>query len=187
MHLAALAAGERRFVGSVGADENDGAQPRQPIDDGDERLGERRRGNDCGGAAVAENVAALFGRKQRVERQHHDAGAHAAPERHREIDVVVKQKREPFLRPQSEFLQGMREGAALRLQFAIAQRTIRIGESDLFGKPARDLRIDEVGDGVIRPALQEVFQHGRSPLDAPRPAAQSFQTLAALLRAARKA
>ena len=95
----------------------------------------------------------MLGIEQRVERQHDDAGAHAAPERHRKIDGVVEQEAEPLFRPQSERLQRTGKPAAARLQFAVAERTIGIGECDFFAKPARDLAIDQVRDGVVRPAL----------------------------------
>ena len=142
-----------RLVVGVGADQDDGAQVRQAVEHGHERLGQRRRSNDRRGAAVAEDVGVLLGVEQRVERQHDDAGAHAAPERHRKIDGVVEQEAEPLFRPQPERLQRAGKPAAARLQFAVAERTIGIGESDFFAKPARDLAVDEVGDGVVRPAL----------------------------------
>ena len=144
---------KRSLVVGAGADQNDRAQARQPIENGQQRFGQRRRGDDRRGAAVAENVGVLLRREQRVERQHHDAGAHAAPERHREIDGVVEQQTEPLFRPQPELLQRRGEPAGARLQLAIAQRTVGIGECDFFAKPARDLGIDEIGDGVVRPAL----------------------------------
>ncbi len=155
----AARAGERGFVVRARANENDGAQPRQPVEDGNDGLGERCRGNQRRGAAVAEDVGVLLGVKQRVERQRHDAGAHTAPERHREIDAVVKEEREPLFGPQAEVAQGAGEGAAPRLQFAVTQRAVGIGECDFAVKPARDLGVDQIAHRVIRTAGQQVFQH----------------------------
>ena len=105
------------------------------------------------GAAVAENVGVLLGGEQRVERQHHDAGAHAAPERHRKIDGVVEQQTEPLLRPQPEIFQRRRKPAGALLQLAVAERAVGIRECDLFAKSARDRSIHQIRDRVVRPAL----------------------------------
>jgi len=58
----------------------------------------------------------LLGVKQRVERQHDDAGTHAAPERHRKIDGVVEQETQPLFRAQPEIFQ--RAGETAKCAFA---------------------------------------------------------------------
>jgi hypothetical protein len=96
----------------------------------------------------------LLGVEQRIERQHHDAGAHAAPECRRKIDRVVKQKRKPLLGPQPDIEERGSEPAAARLQVAVSLDAVGIDEGGFAGKPARDRHIDEIGDGVIGPPLQ---------------------------------
>jgi hypothetical protein len=49
------------------------------------------------------------------------------------------------------------------LQLTVSQRAIGVDERGLAGETALDRRIDEIGDRVIRPPLQQVFQHGRFP------------------------
>ena len=135
------------------------SQPRQSIEDRNEGLGQRRGDDDCGRAAVSENVGVLLRREQRVERQRHNAGTQRAPKSNRKIDSIVEQEREPFLRFESEIGQCCRETARALLQFAVAKRTFRVDESGLFGKTASDRRIDEIRDSVIWLALQQVAQH----------------------------
>jgi len=110
----------------------------------------------------------LLGIEQCIERQRHDARTHAAPERHRKIDRVVKQKRKPLLAPQPDIEQRGSELAAARLQVAVSQGAVGVNEGSFAAEPALDRRIDEISDGVVWPPLQQVFQHRRSPPDAAR-------------------
>ncbi len=102
----------------------------------------------------------MFRREQRVERQHHDPGTHAAPESNRKIYCVVEEHGQPFLGPQSEIFQRGRKAASARLQLAVAERTLCIDERNFFGKPARHWRIDKIRDRVIRSTPKQIVQHG---------------------------
>ena len=157
------ASGKCRPLLAARADKNDRAQPRQTIENRDERSGERRCSNNRRGAAVAQDVGVLLRRQQRVERQHHDAGAYATPERDRKVHGVVEQQGKPLFRPQPQRPQRRGEPAGACLQFAVTQRPVCIDECDFFAEAARDLRIDKIGDRVIRPPLQQVFQHAAAP------------------------
>ena len=148
-----LAPGEGGFIRGIRIDQNDSAQLRQPIEQGNERLRQRPSGDDRRGAAVAQNVGVLVGGEQRIERQRHDAGAHGAPERHRKIHRVVEQEAKPFLLTQAEIRQRRSERTTTRLQFAVGQRVLGIDEGKFFSKPARDLRVQQIRHGVVRPAL----------------------------------
>ena len=157
-----VAPGEPCAVVGAGIDEYDRAQVRQAIENGEKGLGERRGDNDRSGAAVAQDIGVLVGGEQRVERQHHDPGAHAAPERDWKIHGVVEQERQPLFGLQPKLRQRAREPAGARSQLTIAERTLRIDKGNLFAKAARDRCINEISDGVVRLALQQVLQHGLS-------------------------
>ena len=66
-----------------------------------------------------------------------------------------------FSSREPERLQRGREAAGARLQLAVGQRSFGIDECDLVAQAARHIGIDEIADGVVRPALQEVFKHAR--------------------------
>ena len=154
-----VAAGGTRLRSWSPPDENNGAQVRQAVEHGNERLGEclgeRRCDDDGGGAAVAQDVGVLLGRQQGVERQCDNAGAHRAPKGDRKVDAVIKQQREAFLGLDPEIVQRRRKTAGARLQFAVAQRTFGVDECDFVAKTARDLGIDEVRYGIVRPTLRK--------------------------------
>jgi hypothetical protein len=185
VHVAAGSSKSGAVIGAT-ADKYYAAQPRQPIEDWLQRFGQRRRSDDRRSAAVAEDIGVLLGSEQRIERQRHDAGAHAAPERHRKIDRVVEQKRKPFLRPQPDIEKRGSELAAAHLQGSVGQRPIGVDEGGFAGEPTLDRRIDEISDGVVRPPLQQVFQHERSPPDAARvsPFHNRVRAYASLMRCA---
>ena len=172
------------FVGS-GVDENDGAQPRQTIDDRDERLGQRRRHDDRDGAAVTQDVSVLLRGEQRIERQRHVAGAQRAPERDRKVDAVVEQQRQPLFGPQPEVFQRRGKTACARLQLAISERTLRIDERDFFSETAGDRSIDEIGNGIVRLTLQQVVQHRLHPPSPPRHAAGAAHVRVCLFASSR--
>ena len=79
------------------------------------------------------------------------------------IDRVVQQQRDAVFRPQPERLQRGCEPAGARLQLAIGQRAVGIDECDLAAEPARDIGVDEIGDGVVGSALREFVRHDRPP------------------------
>ena len=116
-----VAAGKCGFVLGARTRKNNRPQPRQAIEDRNQRLRQRRRSDDGGGAAVAEYVGVLLDREQCIERQHDDSGADAAPERHGKIDGVVEKETEPLLRSQPEVFQRCRKPAGALLQLAVTQ------------------------------------------------------------------
>ena len=77
------------------------------------------------------------------------------------IDGVVKHEDDAIFLPQSQRLQRRRETARARLQLRIGQPALGIRECDLVAEAARDVGVDEIGDGVVRPAQQKVFKHWR--------------------------
>ena len=101
----------------------------------------------------------MLGGEQRIERNGDDAGTHGAPERHREVDGVVEQQRDPVLLPQAQCLQSRRELEGPRLQRPIGDGPLGIHERHLVAEAARHIGVDEIGSGVVGPALQEVVEH----------------------------
>jgi hypothetical protein len=85
----------------------------------------------------------------------------------RKIDGVVEQQTQPLFRAEPEIFQRAGEAAGARLQLAIAERAIGIDKGHLVAAAARDLGrdlgIDQVRNGVVRPANEEVFQHRTVP------------------------
>ena len=77
------------------------------------------------------------------------------------IHAVVAQEDEPVLLAQTQGPQRARETAGACLQCPVSQRAFGIGECDLVAEPARDIAVDEIGGGVVRPTLQYVFKHWR--------------------------
>ena len=153
MHVAAR---KRRLVGRRRADQDHGAQLGQAVDDRRDRLGERRLHHDRAGAAVVEHIGVLRLGEQDIQRQSHDSAADRAEESDRKIDGVEQQQRHAAFLADAERLERARELAAARLQLAVGQRAFRIGEGDLAAEPARDIAVDEIGGGVIRPALHNL-------------------------------
>ena len=96
----------------------------------------------------------MLGRQQGVERQCDNAGAHRAPKGDRKVDAVIKQQREAFLGLDPEIVQRRRKTARAGLQFAVAERAFRVDEGNLLGETTGDRRIDEIRNGIVRPALQ---------------------------------
>src|SRR5580704_19305878 len=64
---------------------------------------------------------------------------------------------------QPEIFQRAGEAASAGLQLAVVERTIGIDKGQLVATAARDLSVDQVRHGVVRPANQEVFQHRTVP------------------------
>ena len=153
----------------VRADQDHGAQFGQAIDDRRDRLRQRRLHHDRAGAAVGQHVGVLRLGEQDVERQRHHAAADRAEESDRKIDGVEEQQRQAALLADAERLQRARELAAPRLQLAIGQRAFRIGECDLAAEAARDIAVDEIGGGVIRPALHNLVDRQSHARFRPRP------------------
>ena len=85
------------------------------------------------------------------------ACADRAPERRRVVDRVVQKKRDALLVLHAEFAQGIGKADAACLQAAIGERALRVDECDLVAKAARDIGVDEIGDGVVRAA--QFVQH----------------------------
>ena len=77
------------------------------------------------------------------------------------VDRIVRHQHEPVFRAQAQHPQAGREAVRLFLQLSIGQRARRIGERHFVAETARDIFVDEIGDGVVRPALREVFKQGR--------------------------
>ena len=67
--------------------------------------------------------------------------------------MVVRQQSEPLFGAQPEILQRAAEPAGSLLQFAVAQRAIRIGECYFPAETARHLGIDQVRHSIVGPAL----------------------------------
>ena len=139
---------ERRG-GAVAAGNHRGAQIGETVED---RLDCLRQ--VCGNhhrfrATVLEHVGVLLGRQHGVERHRDDAGADRAPERDREIHRVEHQQHDAVLRPQPECLQAASEPAGRCLQLGISQCALRVGEDGFLGKPALDVRVDEIADRVV--------------------------------------
>ena len=158
MHLAAVEPGH--VVGGV--DDDDGFQLRKLFEDRPDRLRERRRDDQRRRAAVGQNVGVLRQRQIDVERDRDAAGADRAPEGDRIVDGVVEQQRDALLGLNPEIAQRVGEADAARLQLAVGQRALGIDEGDLVAAPGRDVGIDEIGNGVVGPALGEDV-HPRPP------------------------
>jgi len=131
----------------------------------------QRRGDDgrhC--AAVRKQIGVLLGRQQRVDGNGDDTGADRAPKSDRMIDGIVEQQDDAIFRAQIQGLQCRRETAGVGLQLRVGQRPLRIRERDLVAEAAGDIGVDEIGDGVVGPALQDVFKHWRheSTMDSTR-------------------
>ena len=92
-----------------------------------------------------------------VEWNRDSACADRAPECHRVVDRVVQKKRDTLLVLHAEFVQGIGKTGAACLQAAIGERTLRVDECDLVAKAARDIGVDEIGDGVVRAAPVNSF------------------------------
>ena len=85
------------------------------------------------------------------------APARTLPRTHRVVYRVVQQERDALLVLHAEFAQGIGKTDAAYLQVAIGERTLRVDECDLVAKAARDIGVDEIGDGVVRAA--QFVQH----------------------------
>jgi len=103
----------------------------------------------------------LLGGQQRIDRDRHDAGADRAPERDRIVDGIVRHQHEPVFRAQTQHRQAGGEAIREFLQLCIGQRARGIHERHFVAETARDIFVDEIGDGVVGPALQGVFNQGR--------------------------
>ena len=125
--------------------------------------GRRQRCSDDGRgcAAVRKQIVILLGRQQRIDGNRDDAGADRAPKGDRVIDGIVEQQDDAIFRAQIQSLQRRRELAGARLQLRVGQRSLRVRERDLVAEAARDIGVDKIGGGVVRPALQDVFKHWR--------------------------
>ena len=155
---------ERRLVARAAADNDHGLEARCARQNRRNGFQERRRDHDRAGAAVAQHVAVQLGHQKDIERDRNNPGADRAPERDRVINIVGQQQRDAVFLPETELLQSRREQAGARLQFAVCNCTFRIGECDFCAQTARDIGVDEIGDGVIGPALQQIVQ-SVSPFD----------------------
>ena len=101
--------------------------------------------------------------EERVQRQCDAARPDRAPERHGIIDRIVQQECDALLLAQAERAQSVGKANAARLQLAVREGAIGIDEGDLAGAAERDVRVDEIGYGVIGTACCEILD-GRSPL-----------------------
>ena len=159
------AAGHGGHVVVDGTDQHYRMQMGQAVEDRPDRRRERRGHYQSGGARVGEHIGVLLRIEIGVERHRHVAGADRAPERHRIIDRIVQQERHAVLAREPERAQAMRESDGALMQIAVSERTIGIDEGDLGRTPGRDMSVDEIGDGVVGPALGQILQHA-APLRA---------------------
>jgi hypothetical protein len=123
--------------------------------------GQRRSDDGRGCAAVRKQIVILLGRQQRIDGNRDDAGADRAPKGDRMIDGIVEQQDDAVFRAHIQSLQCRRETPGARLQLRVGERPLRVRERDLVAKAARDIGVDKIGGGVVRPALQDVFKHWR--------------------------
>ena len=75
------------------------------------------------------------------------------------IDGVVEGEEEAIFVAQTEGFQSRRKTARALLQLRVGERAFGIRECDLVAATARDIAVDEIGGGVVRPSLQDVFEH----------------------------
>jgi hypothetical protein len=143
------------------ADDDDGAQMRQPTMERQDGRSERSGGHDRGRAAVGEQIGVLLGGEQRIDGHGHDAGAYRPPECDRIIDGVGKHEDHPVLLAQPQSLQCRREAIRPLLQLGIGQRARGIHERHLVAETTRHVGVDEIGHRIVRPTLQHVFKQGR--------------------------
>ena len=159
---------QSRLVLGARSDDDDRAQMRQAIADRQQRWRSGAATTTAAARLSREQVGILLGGEQRIDRYRNDAGADRAPERDGIIDGVVEQQHDAIFLAQAQRPQRRREAAGARLQLAVGQRAFGIRECDLVAETARDIGIDEIGDGVVGPALQEVFKHGSMHPRMPR-------------------
>ena len=133
----------------IGPGHDRAAQMSQPVEDRREGLHQRRGNQHRFRTAVLEHVGVLLRREQRIERHRDDAGADRAPERDREIHGIEQDEDDAALLAQSERPQAAAEPAGGGLQFAVAQRALRVGEGDFVGEAALDIGVDEIGHRII--------------------------------------
>ena len=60
-----------------------------------------------------------------------------------------------------------------RLQLAISEGALRIDEGDLVAAPRRDVRVDEIGNGVVGPAFGDAVHPGPPPSAFEQPREQA--------------
>jgi hypothetical protein len=135
----------------------------EAIENGQDGIDELRRDQNRLGAAILEHVGVLLGGEQRVQRNRDDAGADRAPEGDGKLDGIEVQENDAAFGAKPQFFQTPPESAACRLQLAIGERAVLLLESGLFAVTARDITIDEIGGGIIRPPLRKLLVLGHLP------------------------
>ena len=99
-----------------------------------QRMREVRDDNDGAGAAVVELVLELARRIERINVDHHHAGAQHAEQRHRILQQIRHHQRDAIAFFQAQpGLQVSGERAALLFQLPIAQRLSHIDKGGLIG------------------------------------------------------
>ena len=127
--------------------DHDPADP-GPLHRRPQRLHQRRRDEQRGGAAVLQDVRGDLGRQQRVDRHRHDPGAQCAPESDREIDRVEHDERDAPLALDAGGAQPGSEPRRRRRQLAIGQTPPRVGEGEPVAAALAQMPVDEIIDCV---------------------------------------
>ena len=134
-------------------------QMRQLSPDGKKRRRERGGNHRRRRAAVDKQIGILLRGQQRVDGYRNDSGANRTPERDGKFDRVVQYENEPALVTQLHFPQSRREPVGAVLELSVSERTRTISEHHLAAQAASDIGVNKIGRGVVRTALQQVFQH----------------------------
>ena len=112
-------------------------QTRHAVQHRQQRPSQRRRDHHRVGPAVRQDITDHFRRQQRIDRHRNNAGTQRTPERHREIDRVKQQQRNPPLPPHPSLAQCPGKPVRRRRQPGIAQTAPWIAKRDDLARAPR--------------------------------------------------
>ena len=90
-------------------------------------------GDECGGAAIAEQVVQLVALGERVDDNRHGVGLEHGPERHDGLDRVVGEYHHAIAARYTRAVQVVGEYVRARLEVTIAQALLAAHQRDLVG------------------------------------------------------